>query len=260
MTIEIVSPASEGLTWNARPSCGRIACVEYGPANMPAAPSRKPAMPLESSRPLLRADEQAPVDRGSLEEAEPVEPERRVGNHLRLRLGSVEDRLDLVGRDRAVAVEPLAGPGHPLHEHLVDERAQVSLAQPDVAAHAVIVSPVERAAHRADATSKLARRRLQPDADRGDEDPENRAKQERPRPRAAHPAEIRGEPDAGERDRDQAEGDIREDAARVGADESHGVEHGREHEEDEERRYEARGTAARADRRKPSAIGTIRVV
>src|SRR5258708_1352940 len=148
MTIEIVSPASEGLTWNARPNCGRIACVEYVTANMPAAPSRKPAMPLESSRPLLRTDEQTPVDRGSLEEMEPVEPELRVRHHLRLRLCSGEDRLDLVGGDGAVAVEPLARPGHPLHEHLVGERSQVSLAQPDVAAHAVVVSPVERAAHR----------------------------------------------------------------------------------------------------------------
>src|SRR5438093_10327618 len=75
-TTEIVSPASAGLTWKARPSCGRIACVEYVTANMPAAPSMKPAMPLEPSRRVpLRTDEQAPVDGGALEEAQPVEPE-----------------------------------------------------------------------------------------------------------------------------------------------------------------------------------------
>ncbi len=45
-TTEIVRPASAGLTLKARPSCGRIACVEYVTANMPAAPSRKPPMPL----------------------------------------------------------------------------------------------------------------------------------------------------------------------------------------------------------------------
>src|SRR5437899_12287651 len=118
MTIEIVSPASEGLTWNARPSCGRIACVEYVTANMPAAPSRKPAMPLESSRPLLRTDEQAPVDRGSLAEMEPVEPELRVRYHLRLRFCSGEDRLDRVVGDGAVAVEPPARPGPHLQENL----------------------------------------------------------------------------------------------------------------------------------------------
>src|SRR5579864_652154 len=117
MTIETVSPAREGLTWNARPSCGRIAWVEYVTANMPAAPSRKPAMPLESSRLLLRTDEHAPVDRGALEEPEPVEPELLVGHHLRRRLGRVDDGLDLVGGDPAVGVEPLERPRHRLHEH-----------------------------------------------------------------------------------------------------------------------------------------------
>src|SRR5438067_9167106 len=102
MTTETVSPACEGRTSKARPSCGRIACVEYVTANMPAAPSRKPAMPLESSKGLLRTDEQAPVDRGSLEEAEPIEPELPVGHHLWLRLSGLEDRLELVRRDRAV--------------------------------------------------------------------------------------------------------------------------------------------------------------
>src|SRR5579864_344532 len=159
MTIETVSPAREGLTWNARPSCGRIAWVEYVTANMPAAPSRKPAMPLESSRVLLRTDEQASVDRGALEEAEPVQPELRVGHHLRVGRGCADDRLDLVGGDAAVADEPLERPRHALHEHLVDDRAQVAVAQPDVTGHAVVVSPVERAAHRGDAPSRFVMNR-----------------------------------------------------------------------------------------------------
>src|SRR6476646_4529836 len=99
-TIEIVRPASEGETWKVRPSCGRIACVEYVTANMPAAPSRKPAMPLESSRRrTLRTDEQAPVDRGAFEEPQPVEPQLRVGEHLRLRRRRFEHGLELVGVD-----------------------------------------------------------------------------------------------------------------------------------------------------------------
>jgi hypothetical protein len=43
MTIETVSPASAALTPKSRESSGRIACVEYMTANIPAAPSRKPA-------------------------------------------------------------------------------------------------------------------------------------------------------------------------------------------------------------------------
>src|SRR5207245_5853683 len=81
------------------------------------------------------------------EKTEPVEPELRVGHHLRLRLGGLEDRLELVDLDRAVPVEPLERPRHPLDEHLVDERAHVARAQPDVPAHAVVVSPVERTTH-----------------------------------------------------------------------------------------------------------------
>src|SRR6478752_3474051 len=100
-TTEIVSPASDGVTWNVRPSCGRIACVEYVTANMPAAPSRKPAMPLDSRRRRAsRTDEQASVDRRAFEEAQPVEPELRVGEHLRLRRGGLEHCLELVGADR----------------------------------------------------------------------------------------------------------------------------------------------------------------
>src|SRR5438445_13298263 len=76
-TTEIVSPASAGRTWKARPSCGRTACGEDVTANMPAAPSKKPPMPLDPTR-VLTADDQASVDGGSFEEAEPVEPELRV--------------------------------------------------------------------------------------------------------------------------------------------------------------------------------------
>ena len=47
-TAEIVSPAPAGPTWKSRPSSGRIACVEYIVANMPALPRRKPAMPRAS--------------------------------------------------------------------------------------------------------------------------------------------------------------------------------------------------------------------
>jgi hypothetical protein len=43
MTIDTVSPASAALTSKSRDSSGRIACVEYMTANIPAAPSRKPA-------------------------------------------------------------------------------------------------------------------------------------------------------------------------------------------------------------------------
>src|SRR3954469_24306822 len=97
-TTEIVSPASAGVTSNVRPSCGRIACVEYVTANMPAAPSRKPAMPLESSRRgTLRTDEQAPVDRGAFEEPEPVEPQCGVREQLRLRRRRAKYGLELVG-------------------------------------------------------------------------------------------------------------------------------------------------------------------
>src|SRR6266851_5043042 len=115
---------------------------------MPAAPSRKPPMPLDSTRRArLATDEQPSVDGGSLEEAEPVEPELRIGEHLRLWLGRVEDALDLVDGDRAVARDAFGGPGHALDEHLVGQRAQVAVAQPDVAAHTIVVSPIEGAAH-----------------------------------------------------------------------------------------------------------------
>src|SRR6266849_6335375 len=107
-TTEIVSPASAGLTWNARPSCGRIACVEYVTANMPAAPSRNPAIPPAPSRrvEISRTDEQAPVDGSSLEEAEPVEPELRVLEHHQLRRRRVEHCLDLVRGVRACSGDP----------------------------------------------------------------------------------------------------------------------------------------------------------
>ena len=42
-TNEIVRPARDGLTSKSRESSGRIACVEYIVANIPAAPSMKPA-------------------------------------------------------------------------------------------------------------------------------------------------------------------------------------------------------------------------
>ena len=42
-TTEIERPAREGLTPKSRESSGRIACVEYIVANIPAAPSMKPA-------------------------------------------------------------------------------------------------------------------------------------------------------------------------------------------------------------------------
>src|SRR5437763_6004068 len=114
---------------------------------MAAAPSRKPAMPPDSSVMRLRTDEQAPVDCRSLEEADPVEPQLLVGDDPRTELGCREHRLELVDRDRAVAVDPLERPRHPLHDHLVDERAQVAVGEPDVTAHAVVVRPIERAAH-----------------------------------------------------------------------------------------------------------------
>ncbi len=44
-TTEIDSPARDGLTSKARESSGRIACVEYIVANIPAAPSRNAAIP-----------------------------------------------------------------------------------------------------------------------------------------------------------------------------------------------------------------------
>src|SRR3954451_20908222 len=43
MTIETVRPAAAALTSKSRESSGRIACVEYMTANIPAAPRRKPA-------------------------------------------------------------------------------------------------------------------------------------------------------------------------------------------------------------------------
>src|SRR3954454_5525605 len=43
ITIDTVRPAAAALTSNSRESSGRIACVEYMTANIPAAPSRKPA-------------------------------------------------------------------------------------------------------------------------------------------------------------------------------------------------------------------------
>ena len=42
-TTEIDRPARDGLTSKSRESSGRIACVEYIVANIPAAPSMKPA-------------------------------------------------------------------------------------------------------------------------------------------------------------------------------------------------------------------------
>src|SRR6478752_2075072 len=42
-THETVRPARDGLTPKSRESSGRIACVEYIVANIPAAPSMKPA-------------------------------------------------------------------------------------------------------------------------------------------------------------------------------------------------------------------------
>ena len=47
-TNEIVRPARDGLTSKSRESSGRIACVEYIVANIPAAPSMKPASGLVS--------------------------------------------------------------------------------------------------------------------------------------------------------------------------------------------------------------------
>src|SRR3954467_14495034 len=43
ITIDTVRPACAALTSNSRESSGRIACVEYMTANIPAAPRRKPA-------------------------------------------------------------------------------------------------------------------------------------------------------------------------------------------------------------------------
>ena len=43
-TAEIVSPVPAGPTWKVRPMSGRIAWVEYIVANIPALPSRKPAI------------------------------------------------------------------------------------------------------------------------------------------------------------------------------------------------------------------------
>src|SRR4051812_15893434 len=43
ITIETVRPAAAALTSKSRESSGRIACVEYMTANIPAAPRRKPA-------------------------------------------------------------------------------------------------------------------------------------------------------------------------------------------------------------------------
>ena len=43
ITIDTVSPACAALTPKSRDSSGRIACVEYMTANIPAAPMRKPA-------------------------------------------------------------------------------------------------------------------------------------------------------------------------------------------------------------------------
>src|SRR5436190_1023318 len=115
---------------------------------MPAAPNRNPAMPLDSRRRIgLRTDEQAPVDGGAFEEAQPVEPELRVREHPRLRRGRAENGLDLVGVDRGLEAESLGGPRHALHEHLVRQRPQVAVAQPDVTAHPVVRRPVEGAAH-----------------------------------------------------------------------------------------------------------------
>jgi len=43
-TAEIVRPVPAGPTWKVRPMSGRIAWVEYIVANIPALPSRKPAI------------------------------------------------------------------------------------------------------------------------------------------------------------------------------------------------------------------------
>src|SRR2546423_2078758 len=114
---------------------------------MPAAPSKKPAMPLEPRLLALRTDEQAPVDRGALEEAQPVEPQLSVCEHLGVGRRRVEHSLELAGVDRRLGADPLRRPRHPLDEHLVGQRAQVAVAQPHVTAHPVVRGPVERAAH-----------------------------------------------------------------------------------------------------------------
>ena len=52
-TAEIVSPVPAGPTSNVRPMSGRIACVEYIVANIPALPSRKPGhRPDRARRPV----------------------------------------------------------------------------------------------------------------------------------------------------------------------------------------------------------------
>ena len=53
-TAEIVSPVPAGPTSNVRPMSGRIACVEYIVANIPALPSRKPAIAADTRLPLTR--------------------------------------------------------------------------------------------------------------------------------------------------------------------------------------------------------------
>src|SRR5712691_11328597 len=121
---------------------------------MPAAPSRKPVIPLAGTA-TSGSDEEASVRGRTLEEPEPVEPEPRVREHPRLRDGRIEDGLELVGGDRARRADPLDGPGHSLDEHLVGERAQVAVAEPDVAAHAVVARPVEGAAHGAEIISHV---------------------------------------------------------------------------------------------------------
>src|SRR5438876_1328420 len=117
---------------------------------MPAAPSRKPAMPAAASTPgtcSSAPDEEAAVPRRAVQELQPVAPELGVRQHPRLEIGGIEHGLELVRADRRRLLDALDGPGHALDEHLVRQRAQVSVAQPDVPADPVALSPVEGATH-----------------------------------------------------------------------------------------------------------------
>ena len=50
MTTNTVSPVGDGTTENSRPSCGRIACVEYIAVNIAAAAKRNGPIPPSPAR------------------------------------------------------------------------------------------------------------------------------------------------------------------------------------------------------------------
>ena len=60
IVIETVRPVCEGETANARPSSGRIACVEYIAANIDDAPNRNGTMPPSRSRRIVPAPAKPP--------------------------------------------------------------------------------------------------------------------------------------------------------------------------------------------------------